>query len=152
MIDTPIDAINITSVGVTYVDGRAIFKPGSKFSRVYYGICHFNEGVWAMIPSDWPKGKQIISLKVDYNVGFCDHADVCLDFRCKLNKFNKKSYEKQYDTSWFSLGLPQDIVLKSEGFTFWCNDGRWANFWKKFIIPGEGGTIEFNEEKAKRII
>lgn len=152
MLDIPITAINIISVGITFVDGRIFFKPGSKYSKVYYAICHYSEGCFALVPQDWPKGKMITTIRVDRTVGFCTHADICLDFSCELNKFNKQRYASLLGTGVYSLGLPNDLTLRSEGVILWFNKDKWKELWPTLIIQGEGGYLEFNEEEAKKIL
>ena len=147
------DPLNIISVGITWVDGRALFKDHErKWSKVWYGICHMSEGIWALMPLDWPKGKMIITLHVDIDANFCDYSDVCLNFECPVNKFTKEAYSKQFGTGGFSLGLPQVLTLRSKGKKLWFNDDKWVGVWGKFIIQGTGGEIKYDEKRAKEVL
>ena len=151
MLDIPIIALNIVPVGITFVDGRIYFKQDTKYSKVYYAICHYSEGCFALVPADWPKGKTITTIRVDPTIGFCTHADICLNFDCKLNKFSKSRYAELYESGMFSIGLPNNLT-RSEGITLWFNDGAWRALWPTLIIPTEGGYIEFDENRAKKVL
>ena len=54
-----------------------------------------------------------------------------------------------YIIDMIDLGLPKDI---SKEKPLWFSEGLYKDFWKKFILPVTGGRIEFDEEKAKKIL
>ena len=140
--------IGIISVGVTWVDGRIIFKPSVKWAQVYYGICHFSKGVAFMTPIDWERATMISTIMVSIDSNYCEKSLVCLNFRCPFNQFDKKFYAKEFDCGTFSLGLPQDIGTK----VLWFNEGEYVDIFRKFIIAPNGGVLKYSEEKYREYL
>ena len=138
--------VDSVSCGITWVDGRCIFKRDKKWGKVFLGVCHYTDLVWAVTPSDYEKPLMITTIQVSPFENFCDKAHTCLYFACKYNRFNKTMYVDEFkDAGAFSLGLPQDIGTKP----LWFNDGKWKSFWFNLIksMKPEGGIMAFNEDK-----
>lgn len=136
------------SVGITWVDGSIIFKPGSKGSLTWFGICHFSEAIWAIAPIDYRKATMITTIQVSNMVNYCDRAKCCLHFDCKYNRFQKKDYFDLFkDVKGFSLGLPKDFGTKPLYF----NDPnqKYLKLWRSFIIPISGGAL-IHKDKMKK--
>jgi len=135
-------------IGVTWVDGRAIFRREKKWSGSWYGICHFSEGVVAITPIDFDGPKMITTIMVSPLDKYCERAFSCLNFTCPLNQFDKEIFMEEFKgMGAFSLGLPRDFGTKP----LWFSEGKFIQFWKKFIIHGEGGRIEVDEFELGKI-
>jgi len=139
-----------TPCGITWVDGRIVFKDGKKHSKFWFGICNWSGAICMIAPLDFERVTMISTIRVNTNEMYCERAHTCLFFDCILNKFNKDMFVSEFeDCSFFSLGLPQDIGRKP----LWFNNTQdWRDFWKKLVIPVQGGIIRFDEEKAKEVI
>lgn len=135
------------SVGVTWVDGRIIFKPDKKWAMAWYGICHFSRGVFAISPLDYAMPTMITTIRVSQVEGYCERAHSCLNKVCPLNQFNKDIYLHEFkDLGSFSLGLP---AAMGEGL-LWFSEGKWADYWQHLIIPIDGGVLNYDEEGDDR--
>jgi len=142
--------VNVISVGITWVDGRLIFKHDTKHSKTFYGICHFNESVFAITPLDWPRVTLVTTIKVSPTENFCERSYSCLSTTCPLNNFDKNVYAAEFkDCGLFSLGLPN--LFNKESVPWW-GEGKWKLFWGKFILKGSGGILRFDENKANKIL
>jgi len=138
-------AVNLISVGVTWVDGKCLFRHDKKWSNAWFGLCNYSEMVWAISPKDYPYPLMITSFSVSPTEGYCEKAYTCLHFHCLLNRFNKNIFLAEFkDSGAFTLGLPTDIGSKP----LWFNDGSVS--WKRLVISPEGGRLEYSEEKANR--
>ena len=145
------DVVNAISVGVTWVDGRIIFKQEKKFGKFYYGVCHYSKGVFAITPLDYDKPLMINTIIVDHIEKYCDRAYTCMNLSCKLNRFNLESFLAEFaGMGEFTLALPKDFGKSEDKKSIhnWFNEGKWAEVWKDFIIGIEGGVLRFSEEKA----
>jgi hypothetical protein len=132
------------SVGLTHIDGKLLFKHGKKWSKCFYGICHYSKRICIITPSDYFYPALITSVDVEPIAQFCSIEHVCLNFRCPMNKFNKGAFIKQFKgIGAFSLGLP--LNLGSEPLWFNNENGGYARRWEDMIIPIAGGIKWFNE-------
>ena len=142
---------NSISVGVTWVDARIVINPDKKRANAYFGVCHFSDRVWAITPIDWDKATMITTIHVSPTEQYCERAGMCLNFKCKLNQFNKDVFASYFkDCGAFSLGLPQQLGEKD----LWFNEGKWSLFWGKLLekadMKPEGGVLKYNEQADKR--
>ena len=138
------------SVGISWIDGRIIFKHNTKYSQAYYGICNFSTGVFAITPLDWERLTMVTTIKVSPTEDYCEKAHSCLLTTCPLNRFDKHLYAAEFkDCGLFSLGLPRSFNKET---TPWFAEGEWKNFWPKFILPVTGGVLKFDEGVAKTIL
>ncbi len=140
--------IGIISVGVTWVDGRVVFKPTVKWSQVYYGVCHFSKRVAFLTPLDWQRATAISTIMVSIDSNYCEKSLVCLNFQCPLNRFDKKFFAKEFDCGTFSLGLPQNIGTKP----LWFTQGKYAEIFSNLILAPNGGVLQYSEEKYKEYL
>ncbi len=147
-------APNSISVGVSWIDGRVIFPESKrKWSMFWYGICHFSDGVFAVTPLDYDRPTMITQIMVAPVDLYCERAGSCLNFTCKLNRFNRDVFIAEFrDCGEFSLGLP----LKVDGSEpLWFSEGRFKHYWGKllnyFHLKPEGGKLEFDKLRAKNI-
>ena len=133
---------NAISYAVTWVDGRIIFKHNKKYSDFYYGLCSFSMSVFAVTPLDYERATMITSINVSPFEKYCERAFSCLNFKCKLNQFDKNVFISEFkDCGPFTLGLPQDIGSKP----LWFSEGEYTDYWQGFIIPVDGGTLSYDE-------
>lgn len=140
----------IISVGITWVDGRALFKPDTKWSKAYYGICHYSREVFLITPLDFIKPLMITTVGVADDGSYCEKSGECLNFTCKLNRFDLGAFESMFkDCKGFSLGLPLKI---SDRTPLWFNSGKYKNFWGRLMISPNGGTIKYDSAKGSKII
>lgn len=138
---------NNISIGVTWIDGRIVFKLGKKWANIYIGVCHFTDLVWAATPLDYDKPTMITTIQVSPFDKYCERAHTCLCFECKLNRFDKGMFIEEFkDAGAFSLGLPQNIGKKP----LWFNDGKWKHFWGRMIaqMKPEGGIMKYDPNRA----
>ncbi len=138
------------SVGVTWVDGRIIFKENKKWSQAYYGVCHFTDGVFAVTPLDYEYPTMITTIMVSPLEQYCEKAYTCLNTECKLNRFDRDVFLQEFkDCGAFSLGIPRDFAKKG----FWANQGEWKFFWGKLIkgMKPQGGVLRFRDDKGERM-
>ena len=150
LITRPENPINTISVGITWIDGRILFKDGKKWGNAYYGICHFSKGVFAITPIDWPRVKMLTGFKVSPTEDYCERAHTCLWTSCVHNRYDKQLYIAEFaDCGEFSLGLPANFGKETIP---WFAQPPWKEMWGQFIIPISGGRLEFDEEQAKKVI
>jgi len=147
-IDKKSRLVGLISVGVTWVDGRVIFKPTSKYSRVYYGICHFSKRVAFMTPIDWEKATMLSTIMLSFDSNYCEKALVCLNFGCPFNRFDRKCFAKEFECGPYSLGFSRSLGQR----TLWLHEGKWVKAFARFIMPPEGGAIQYSEEKHKEYL
>ena len=131
-----LDNPDIISAGITWVDGRIIVNPTKPQSMLYYGICHYSCGIWAVTPLDFRKPLMITSIMIvpltEYSRPFCEKGHACLNFGCPLNRFDAKAFASEFkDCGLFSLGLPRSILEKKEQ---WFNTPKMIAFWKDMRI------------------
>lgn len=140
--ETTKPAVNLISVGITWVDGRCLFKLNTKWSRIWFGICNFSENIWAISPLDYPYPTMITTISVSPTERYCERAYTCLHFNCNLNKFNKNVFLTEFkDCGALTLGLPLDLGSRP----LWFNEGKYS--WNKLVISPEGGRMDYSEEK-----
>jgi hypothetical protein len=140
----------IISVGITWIDGRALFKPDTKWSKAYYGVCHYSREVFLLTPLDFIKPTMITTIGVADDGSYCERSDCCLNFTCKLNRFTKEGFTKMFkDCGTFSLGMPLGIADRKP---LWFNVGKYKNFWGKLLISPNGGTIKYDPNRGNNII
>lgn len=145
MNDIKTDYHYIISVGVTWIDGRILFKRHTKYARFYYGICHYSKMIFAFTPLDYVRPLMIATIMVSHKEHFCERAGMCVNFTCPLNRFHKDIFAAAFkESGLFSLGTPQDFGNKP----LWFNEGVYREKWKHFIIGVDGGVLRFNEESG----
>jgi len=136
------------SVGITWIDGRAIFKHNKIHSQCWYGICHLSKSVCIITPSDFDIPKMITTIKVYPEVKMCERAFICLNFKCPLNRFDKFAFKNEFkDVGFFSLALPSDIGTRP----LWFSEEKYMTFWEKFILGIDGGRISYNENMKDKV-
>lgn len=139
-----VDPVNSISVGVTWVDGRLVFKEHTKYAQFYYGVCHYSRNVFAVTPLDYEKPLMITTVKVSKTENYCSRAYSCLNFGCPHNKFDKDVFKSHFrDCGSMSLGIPHNFG--NEGIWF-IEDPDLKEKWAKCVIGYEGGVLRFNEE------
>ena len=140
---------NIISTGITWCDGRIIFKEDAKWANAWYGICHYSERIFAVTPSDYQLPMMLTSIAVAPVDKYCERAYSCLYFDCKLNKFSKDLFLREFkDCGAFTLSLPADLGTKP----LWFNAGKSGTVWSKFKLGVEGGFLKYDPEKDNRRI
>jgi len=144
---------NSISVGVSWIDGRTVLKPEKRRGDAYFGVCHFTDKIWAITPLDWDKATMITTIHVSPLDHFCERSGMCLNFKCKLNSFNRNIFTSYFeDCGAFTLGLPSDLGTKD----LWFNEGKWGAFWGKllrnFNMKPEGGVLKYNEKTDKLVM
>jgi len=148
MEDNKIEIVGTISVGITHVSGKLLFKNhNKKHARAYFSICHYSQTVFALFPEDYLNPTMVTTIKVQPELGYCDRASYCLDFKCKMNRFTKEAYINQFkDMGGFTLGLPQNFGAKD----IWFNDPnlKWRYMWGKYALRPEGGTLRYDESKG----
>lgn len=139
-------------IGITWIDLRTIFRPDTKWSQFWLGICHLTGRVYMWSPLDFKKPTMITNLEVSPDENYCEAATECIYFDCPLNRFSKDVFLSKFnDIGSESLGLPLDFGAKP----LWFNeeDSKYWDFWTKVLQAGqmfpEGGRLEFSEEKWK---
>jgi len=139
--------VDSISCGVTWVDGRCIFKRDKKWGAFWYGICHYSVRIWAVTPLDYEKPTMITTIPVSPSQHYCEKAFVCLNFKCPFNQFDKQMFINEFsDCGAFSLSLPQTMDTTNH---LWFNDAKYPTLWKQLVLRPEGGRVEFNEEAAE---
>jgi len=143
------------SVGVTWVEGGLIMKDCNKpQAKLFYGVCHYSDGVFNVTPLDYKKPLAITTIIVTppmatYAKPFCEKGHVCLHFSCPINRFDKDLYIREYkDCGAFSLGLPKSLLEKVE---LWFNSPKMIHeVWSKKCMKPEGGVLYFNRAKFEK--
>ena len=134
--------VGLIPYGITFIDGRILFKLDSKYSKFWYGICHYSSEVFLITPLDYQIPTMLTQILVSPSTGYCERACSCLNYTCILNKFDKNSYLAQFkDCGAFSLGLPLNM---GKDKPLWFNTGKYKTSWEKFIIPKDGGVLRYN--------
>ena len=146
LIDNRTKTVAPISVGITWVDGRIFTGKDGRKLRAYYGICHYADGIFLLTPLDWEKATTLTTILVDPYNKYCEHGTICLNFKCKLNKFTRGEFERFFGTTAFTLGLPQNLGAKD----LWFNERGSENVWKGLALKPEGGVLKFNENAAKK--
>jgi hypothetical protein len=142
-----------TNIGITWIDGRILWpNPSSDaqefYSKSWLGLCNMMSAVWAIAPLDYERITLITTIRVNSQEMYCEKAHTCLHFDCRLNNFKKDIWLDQFkDCGQLTLGIPHDFGKKP----FWFNKPEYVDKWKNFVIPIYGGTLRYNEEKAKEI-
>lgn len=143
---------NIISVGSSWIDGRSAFFKTSmfrKYSKAWYGLCHYGKMIWALVPIDFVDPTMITTIQVAPVDGYCQYAQNCLHFDCHLNRFDKKVYENIHKVGSFSLGLPQNIGTK----TLWFNHPKYKKLWNKYLEKSgvNGAVYKFRKNKLIKL-
>lgn len=151
--------INLTqsdyiSVGVTWVQGSLFVKPHKPQARLFYGVCHRTNGVFAVTPDDYKKPLAITTIIITpplatYSKPFCEKGHMCIHFDCLLNKFDKDLFVNEFhDCGLFSLALPKSLLEKKQQ---WFNTPKMINtFWEKMCLKPEGGVLYYDESKHNK--
>jgi hypothetical protein len=133
------------SCGVTWVDGRIIFHKDKNINKQgawIYGICHFSNGIFLITPRDHVIPTTLTTILVSPFDNYCQRAYSCLDFDCKLNKFNRDIFETEIGD--FAKEFP--FINKEK--PFWFNSLKWKNdMWAKKKLPINGGVLKFDANK-----
>jgi len=150
------DVVNIMSVGVTWVEGKLIFKEDKKWANFYYGVCHFSKGVFAITPLDYEQPTIAITTIIVDNVdSYCDRAYSCMNLHCNHNRFQLEVFLAEFaGMGAYSLALPKDFGRnedKKDQYN-WFNEGKWKPYWgnilELFKVGIEGGVLRYSAEKA----
>ena len=142
IIEVKKEKVGIISIGVTWVEGRCLYKLNTKFSKFFYGICHFSNSIAMITPVDFERPLMIATINISLTEEYCERAYSCLDFGCPLNRFNKDIFINEFeDCGGMSLGLPADLGTKP----LWWSDLR--DRWKEFVIRPNGGILRFDSKK-----
>lgn len=129
-------------VGITWIDGRILFKEHKKYAKIYYGICHYSKSIWAITPRDFEKPLGMLTINVEPTQMYCDRAYICLNFGCVLNRFDKMLFLNEFkDAGAFSLGLPNNLGVSP----LWFNLPPYLTKWADFILKVTGGILAFND-------
>lgn len=138
------------SSSVTWLDGRIIFRRhNKKWAKFFFGICSFSGSIFAVTPRDYERPLMITTIKVSPSQNFCERAYSCLNFTCRLNRFDKNIFINEFkDCGGFTLGLPKDLGSKP----LWFSEGDYTFYWRAFIIPESGGILRYNPDKDNKII
>jgi len=148
---------NVISVGISWVDGRLVFKKDSKWSQAWYGICHYQFKVFSVFPIDYFNCTQIKTVQISLAENYCEKAGSCLNFDCvsaitgkKINMFNRFLLAAEFkDVGPYSLGLPQNLGTETLWFNKASEHGDWPRMWKRLIEPytPDGVVLQYNEYK-----
>jgi hypothetical protein len=148
-LETKTKAANIISVGITWVDSRILFKPGTKWADMWFGICHYSDMIFAITTQDYQKPLMINTISCAPPENYCEKAGSCLYFKCHMNRFHKDLFVNEFkDCGLFSLGMP----LNFGQVDLWFNLPPYSLKWKDFALKPEGGQLRYDPEKSKRII
>jgi hypothetical protein len=148
MKENKVSVAGAISVGITWVEGSIIFKPDEKFSKAWYGICHYSKAIFAFAPIDFRQVTMITTIEVSPKLMYCDRAGSCVYFACEMNRFRREAYFKMFEgLEAFSLGMPDDFGTKA----VWFNEPPYLEKWQYFIIPVEGGTLA-HKDSVENII
>ena len=142
-------APNTISVGITWVDGRIIWKHTSDMSKFWYGICHFSKAIWAVTPLDFLKPTMITTVLVAPHDDYCEKAYMCLDTGCPMNKFNPGIFTAEYKDA--DPEFVKSVCRALPKKTFWMNRDEDRERWAGFVIGIEGGTLKYDEVKGKEL-
>jgi hypothetical protein len=137
-------ATSSISCGITWFDGRIIFKDTKYFDRqgrFYYGICHFSNGIFVVTPLDHQLPTMLTTIMVSPTEGYCERAFSCIDIDCKLNKHDRGMFEK--DIGDFAKEFPRF----KENKPYWFNNKEYRNYWGKHKIAVNGGILRYKEEE-----
>lgn len=135
--------VGLIPYGITFIDGRILFKSDKKYSKCWYGVCHYSREVFLITPLDYDIPTMLTQVLVSPTSGYCERAYSCLNFTCSLNKFDRGVFISQFqDCGAFSLGLPLNM---SKDSPLWFNTGKYKSSWEKFIIPKDGGVLRYKE-------
>jgi len=152
------DVVNITSVGITWIEGRTIFKEDKKYAKFFYGVCHFSKGVWAITPVDYEKPLMVTTIIVDQVDKYCDKSHVCMNLSCDLNRFHLDAFLNEFKgMGAFSLALPKNFGKSEDDREKhnWFNEGEWKPYWGNvlnlFEVGIEGGVLRYSAEKAMQL-
>ncbi len=140
-------APNTISCGVTWVDGRVMFKHTGNLAKFWYGICHYSKAIWAVSPLEWVKATMITTLLVAPADDYCEKAYHCLDTGCDMNKFNPGIFEAEYKE--IDPEFVKSVCRALPKKTLWMNEKADRERWAGFQLGAEGGTIKYDEERGK---
>lgn len=147
--------VNLVSCGVSWIDLRTVFEPDSKFGRFWLGVCHYEDRVYMWTPLDYIRPLMVTSIEISPTEKYCEKAEECINFSCKLNRFNKQVFMSIFkDLGTETLGLPKNFGAED----FWFNDERnkFYSYWSKLLyihnMKPEGGRLSFDDKKSNNKI
>jgi len=132
------------SIGITWVSGKIFMKHNSKFSKCWYGVCHLQERIYMFTPLDYPAGSLVTTIVADLISERCDKATACLNYDCRLNRFDKDAFISEFSgMGGETLGLTRSMGQKPEWFNA---EERYIKLWAKAVelFSPQGGHWEWN--------
>ena len=147
LIQVKKDTVAAVPCGITFVDGRIIFKLGNKWSQFFLGICHYSNCVCMVTPRDYERPLMLTTNLISEFENYCERAYYCLHFGCHLNRFDKEVFTSEFGgCKEMTLGLPKDIGSKP----LWWSNEPFLSKWKDFTLNPEGGVLKFDESKFEK--
>lgn len=140
---------NTISCGVTWVDGRILWKHTSNLAKFNYAICHFSSAIWAVTPLDFVKPTMLTTNMVAPADNYCERAFYCLDTKCPLNRFNPGVFEAEYKEA--DPEFVKSVCRALPKKTLWMNEGEDRARWRGFQLGAEGGTLKYSEEEGEKL-
>ena len=140
---------NMATIGITWVDGRIMFKHSGKLSKFNYAICHYSLGIWAVTPLEFTKPTMLVSLNVAPADNYCEKAYSCLDTGCNLNRFNPGVFEAEWKE--IDPEFVRSVCAALPDKTLWMNKDADREKWQHFALRPEGGTLKYSEEEGKKL-
>ncbi len=140
---------NMVTIGITWVDGRLLWKHTGKLSKFNYAICHYSLGIWSVTPLDFVKPTMLTSLMVAPADDYCEKAYSCLDTGCNLNRFNAGVFE----TEWKEIDpeFVRSVCAALPDKTLWMNKDAERQRWQHFALRPQGGTLKYDEKKGEEL-
>lgn len=142
-------APNTISVGVTWVDGRIMFRHAGDLAKFWYGICHFSKGIWGISPLDFVKPTMVCTLLVAPHDDYCERAYYCLDNKCPMNRFNPGIFQSEYKG--VDPEFVKSVCKALPKKTLWMNKDADRERWEGFQLGVEGGTLKYDEAAGEEL-
>lgn len=140
---------NMVTIGITWVDGRIMFKHSGNLSKFNYAICHYSLGIWAVTSLDFVKPTMLVSLMIAPVDNYCEKAYSCLDTKCDLNRFNAGVFESEWKDT--DPEFVRSVCAALPQKTLWMNEGEDREKWQHFTLRPEGGTLKYNEKAGEKL-
>ena len=140
---------NMTTIGITWLDGRIRYTHAGKLSKFWYGICHYSLGIWAVSSLDWVKATMLTSLMVAPPDDYCEKAYSCLDTGCPLNRFNPGVFEAEWKD--VDPEFVRSVCNALPEKTLWMNEGEEREKWQYFALRPQGGTLKYDEKRGEEL-
>jgi hypothetical protein len=143
------EAPGTATIGITWVDGRIMFKHSGNLSKFNYAICHYSLGIWSVTPLDFIKPTMLVSLMVSPTDNYCEKAYSCLDTGCDLNRFNPGVFESEWKE--IDPEFVKSVCAALPANTLWMNKGKDREKWQHFALRPQGGTLKYDEKKGEEL-